>query len=262
MTTAAVNGPLWGYRAEDWAKIQEGQVARVFTAVLDRLGLAPGAAYLDVGCGAGMAAQMAAARGAAVSGLDASEEMLKVARHRTPSGDFRMGDIEELPFAADSFDAVTAFNSIQFASDPQAALAEIKRVAKPGAPVGIMTWATREGMPAAALVAAMKPFVPPPPPNSPGVFALSESGKLGAVAGAAGLEPQDLVTMESPWEYANLETALRGLKSAGVVAKALQQHPEEAIDAAFTEALAPFRQPDGSYRIGARFQYLLCGASS
>lgn len=260
MTTAAMNGPLWGYRAEDWANIQEGQVAAVFTAVLDHLSLGPGSAYLDVGCGAGMAAQMAAARGASVSGLDASEEMLRIARHRTPAGDFRVGDLEELPFAADAFDAVTAFNSVQFAADPQAALAGIKRVAKPGAPVAIMTWASPEGMPASALVSAMRPFLPPPPPGAPGVFALSDPERLRALAAAAGLQPGDLIAMDCPWVYADLETALRGLKSAGVVAKALETNSEEAIDAAFSEALRPFRQPDGGYRVGARFQYLMARA--
>ena len=54
--TGAVNGGLWGARARDWAELQEGQCRPVYEAVLDRLKVGPAMAYLDAGCGAGMAA--------------------------------------------------------------------------------------------------------------------------------------------------------------------------------------------------------------
>jgi hypothetical protein len=56
-----LNGRLWGARVGDWASIQEGTVSPVYAAVLERTHVKPGTRYLDVGCGAGMAAQMAAA---------------------------------------------------------------------------------------------------------------------------------------------------------------------------------------------------------
>ena len=96
--TADINGRLWGARASDWANIQEGTVRPVYEAVLERTHVKSGTRYLDVGCGAGMAAQIAAARGAQVSGIDAAEALLDIARLRTPGGDFRLGDLEELPF--------------------------------------------------------------------------------------------------------------------------------------------------------------------
>ena len=88
-TTGAVNGGLWGARARDWAELQEGQCRPVYEAVLDRLKVGPAMAYLDAGCGAGMAAQMAQERGAKVSGLDASEPLLAIARERVPGGTVR-----------------------------------------------------------------------------------------------------------------------------------------------------------------------------
>src|SRR6476660_6365384 len=95
--TSEAHGRLWGVRARDWADFQEGTVRPVFQAVLDRARVGPGARYLDAGCGSGMAAEMAAARGAQGSGVDAAEAMRSIARARVPAGDFREGDLEELP---------------------------------------------------------------------------------------------------------------------------------------------------------------------
>src|SRR3954453_5213529 len=105
--TGSVNGRLWGARARSWAEVQERQARPAYEAVLERSGGGPGTRYLDVGCGAGMAAQLAAARGAQVSGIDASEALLAIARERVPTGQFHPGDIEDLPFPAGAFDVVT-----------------------------------------------------------------------------------------------------------------------------------------------------------
>jgi len=166
--TAEVNGRLWGVRANDWADIQEGTVRPVYEAVLERTRVTAGTRYLDVGCGAGMAAQIAAARGAQVSGLDAAEALLEIARRRAPQDDFRQGALEELPFDDDSFDVVTGFNAFQYAGNPAVALAEARRVTRPGGTVVIMTWSNPDGLEAALLVAATRPLMPPPPPGAPG----------------------------------------------------------------------------------------------
>lgn len=151
-----------GGRAQDWATIQEGQFAAAYHAVFDACGVGRDTRYCDVGCGSGMAAQLASQRGAAESGLDAAEGLLEIARARVPAGDFQLGDLEEPPFADGLFDMVTGFNSFQVAADPVRALAEAKRMAKPTGRIVVMTWGTPEGMPAAALVAALKPLLPPP----------------------------------------------------------------------------------------------------
>ena len=70
-----------------------------------------------------------------MSGLDAAEGLLDVARRRTPSGDFRQGEMEELLFADGTFDVVTDFNSFQYAADPVNALRQAGRVSKPSAKV-------------------------------------------------------------------------------------------------------------------------------
>ena len=54
--TAEINARLSGARATDWAEIQEGTCRPVYLAIFERARLKPGMAYLDAGCGAGMAA--------------------------------------------------------------------------------------------------------------------------------------------------------------------------------------------------------------
>jgi 2-polyprenyl-3-methyl-5-hydroxy-6-metoxy-1,4-benzoquinol methylase len=71
--TSGQNGRLWGARAQDWARIQEAQFSAAYADVFDACKLGRDTEYCDIGCGAGMAAQQAASRGARVSGLDAAE---------------------------------------------------------------------------------------------------------------------------------------------------------------------------------------------
>ena len=255
--TAAMNGRLWGARAQDWAEIQEGQFRAAYEDVFDRLDLTRDAMYCDVGCGSGMAALIASQRAVRVSGLDAAVNLLNIARARVPSGDFRLGELEDLPFPEGTFDLVTGFNSFQYAANPVAALSEARRIVKPSGRVVVMTWGSPEGMEAASLVAALKPLLPPPPPGAPGPFALSDEAALRAFAASAGLRPLEVRDVSCTWSYPDLATALRGLGSSGVAVRATENSSEEAVNQAHTVALTPFRGDDGSYRIGASFRWLL-----
>lgn len=255
--TSLAHGRLWGTRARDWADVQEGQCSAAYEAVFDSLSLRAGTRYCDVGCGAGLAALLASHRGAEVSGIDAAESLLGIARERVAGADLRLGDLEELPFADGTFDLVTGFNSFQFAADPVAALIEARRVSKPTGRIVILTWGDPKGMEAAALVTAVKPLLPPPPPGSPGPFALSDENALKAFAASAGLTALKVSDVSCEWHYESLRTALRGLGASGVAAKAAEHTSVEAVDQAHEAALAPFRRADGSYRLGASFRWLL-----
>jgi SAM-dependent methyltransferase len=258
--TSIANGRLWGTRARDWADIQEGQCCAAYEAVFESLALRPGARYCDVGCGAGLAARLAADRGAGVTGIDAAEGLLEIARERVTDADFHLGDLEELPFAAATFDVVTGFNAFQFAADPVAALREARRVTKPSGRVVVLTWGSPQGMEAAAIVGALKPLLPPSPPGAPGPFALSDERALRAFAASAGLTALEVSEVACPWHYPDLATALRGLGSSGVAAKAAEHAGAQAVDELHAAALAPFRQADGSYRVGASFRWLTAAA--
>lgn len=260
--SGASNGRIWGLRAADWANIQEAQCSPAYHAVFDKAVIGSETRLLDAGCGAGMALSFAADLGADVSGIDASDALLDVARSRLPNAHLAHGDFEELPFEDNAFDVVTGFNSFQFAANPTVALQEARRVTRAGGRVFIMTWGAPETMEAAALVAALKPLLPPAPPHANGPFALSVPGKLEELAASAGLTPLEVFDVDAPWTYPDLATAQTGLGSSGVAAKAAEISGQEALDAAHAAALAPFRQQDGGYRIGATFRVLMAEASA
>ena len=121
----------------------------------------------------------------------------------------------------------------------------------------VMTWGVPEGMQAAALVAALRPLLPPPPPGAPGPFALSDEATLRAFAASAGLTPIEVFDVDSPWEYPDEITAVRGLNSSGVSTRAMENSSEAAVTEAHRQALAPFRLADDSYCIDASFRCLL-----
>jgi ubiquinone/menaquinone biosynthesis C-methylase UbiE len=103
-----------------------------------------GTKVLDMGCGAGRFCRIAADRGANISGLDATATFVQIARKRIPAGDFRVGDIEHLPWPDNSFDVVTGFNSFIFAADFAGALREAGRVARSAASVAITVFGRPE----------------------------------------------------------------------------------------------------------------------
>lgn len=255
--TSEANGRLWGARARDWAEVQEGQCAAAYHAVLKHAGVGSGTNHLDVGCGSGMAAALSAGLGAKVAGIDAADNLLAIARERTPGGDFRQGDLEALPFADNTFDLVTGFNAFQFAGNPAQALREAGRVTKPGGMIVVMTGGEPAGMEAASLVGALKPLLPAPPPGAPGPFALSDETALRAFVAAGGLTPGIVFDVDTHWSYADDGQAQRGINSSGVAFKAMEHSGEKDVIDAHRAALDPFRQPDGSFRIGARFRCLV-----
>ncbi len=185
-----------GRTRTDWAEVQEVQHRPAYEAVMHRF-VTNGTALLDAGCGSGIAARIASSKGAKVCGFD-HQNLLFIARDRVPNGEFRSGDLEELPYPNEKFDLVTGFNAFQYAGNPVRALNEARRVAKPDAHIVIMVWGRPDAMPAASLVKALGSLLPPPPPGAPGPFALSDEA-LRALATQAGLTPLDIVDVDSPF---------------------------------------------------------------
>ena len=258
--TAGAQGELWGARARDWADYQEGQAAALYREAIVRIGIGEGTRVLDVGCASGVFAALAADAGARVSGIDAARASIDIARQRVPGGDFRVGDLQFLPYDDDTFDAVTAFNAIQYAADTRAAAAEAKRVAKPGATVFTLVWGREDRTELVAILRALRPLLPPPPPGAPGPFALSTEGALEAVLQGGGLHIKDTGYLETAFEYPDEETYVRANLASGPATLAIRTSGEDAVRQALLHAAAPFRGAAGGYRIESEWRYALAVA--
>jgi SAM-dependent methyltransferase len=92
-----------------------------------------GARLLDVACGPGMWLRAAAELGAIPAGIDISEVAVKVCREALPQAELYCGPAEKLPFADCQFDFVSCLGALEHFLDPQSALREMVRVAKPAA---------------------------------------------------------------------------------------------------------------------------------
>ena len=258
--SAAAQAALWGQRASDWADGEEGN-SPLFHAVFDEVKLSSGMRLLDVGCGAGVACRLAQARGAHVVGLDATPELIEIARDQVPDAEFHVGDMEYLPFDSDSFDVVTVFNSVQYAANPVNALQEARRVVRPGGYVAIAVLAPPERSKMfRALLEAMQALLPPPPPGAASPVALSNFEALVALARDAGLHPGSQAYVPCPIIFADQDEAVRLSLSAGPFVKASSIVGEAALRSAIVDILPPFRQPDGTYRSDYELMYVITTA--
>ena len=119
-----------------------GQTRRWRRLVADALEVRAGQRILDLAAGTGTSAAAMVSRGAEVVACDFSLGMLQVGRSRLPEMRFVAGDAMALPFADDSFDAVTISFGLRNIQDPGLGLQEMRRVVKPGGRLVICEFST------------------------------------------------------------------------------------------------------------------------
>ena len=252
-------GPLWGARPNDWA-LSEDQQTPTYEDALRRVSLEPGQRVLDIGCGVGTFLRLVAGRGARAFGLDASQTLLDLAHTRLPEAELQLGDMEALPYEDDTFDLVTGFSSFFFANDIVAALREAGRVAKPGAPVVIQVWGSHERNDLEAMKQIARPFMPPRPADAPTEPDYSEPGVLEDLATQAGLTPESAFDTTWAYEYPDADTLRRALIAPAGIAVLVGPDREEEFKDAIVTGLAPYRTPEGGYRLHNEFHYLIARA--
>jgi SAM-dependent methyltransferase len=136
--------------------------------VVQHAAIADGERVLDLACGTGNAALLAAELGARVDGIDIEPELLTIAAERARaeglSVHWHRGRVEEIDGDDGEFDAVLSVFGVMYAADSAAAASELGRVCAPGGRVVLTGWMPGSFMPAVAAV--FKPYLPPPPPGS------------------------------------------------------------------------------------------------
>ncbi len=246
----------WELAASNYSESFEGMTSLYAPHLFDATGVKSGSRVLDVACGPGPIAAAAAVRGATVTGIDFSPNMIAEARRRHPSLHFQEGDAEALPFEDESFDAVVINFGVHHFPFPLQALSEGHRVLKPSSRIAFTTWASpKEHVIHRILVDALRRAgdtganLPVPPTG--GVNEAATCIKLLKDAGfqTASLRTEDIKV------HMHVETAERfvAMLKAGTVRMAATLKPQPpdrgaAILSAIEESLSEFRA-NGGYKI-------------
>ncbi len=253
--TANIQGELWGEKAQDWTYLFEPMSKPLWVAMLDSAGVQDGTRFADLGCGGGGASILAAQRGAQVSGLDAAEALIAIARKRLAAGDFRVGDLELLPFDDDSFDVAFSSFSLMFVGDMGEALSEMKRVTSPEGRITIGIWGAPKDCEYRHILKAIASTLPSPPVGK-GPFALSEGNLLESMMKATGLKFLESGDVSAPFRFKDFETMLRVVGSVGPMQSARKLVSDEVLETAILQAAKSYQSDRGEIVFNNRFRYV------
>ncbi len=186
------------------------------TALVDRLGIAPGMDVLDLGCGDGTTALPAARVGARVVGIDIARNLVDAGNRRATEAGltnlrFQTGDASDLAdVTADSFDVTQSFFGAMFAPRPFDVAKEMVRVTRPGGRIVMGNWIAGDPTLVAQILRISSAYSPPPPEGfvSPMTWGAVDDvverfAAAGVPAGAVTCEPDTFVFEidESPSEF-------------------------------------------------------------
>ncbi len=253
-----VKSDAWNRWAEQLAEL----AARLNEPLIAAAEVAPGHEVLDLASGIGEPALTTARRvapGGRVTASDLVPEMLAGAKRRAAEAGidnmrFEIADMEALPFDDASFDRVMCRFGIMFCPRAERALAEARRVLRPGGRAAFMVWGPREDNTMFDVVQTVAPdFVSAPPfAGELTPFRFGTAGSLAEALRAAGfaeVEEHELRFAPTPpaggpfWQQ-NLEM------SFGTLLDALSTDERAALDAALERAFAPYLDGD-VYRLEA-----------
>ena len=249
-------GEAWGSHANDWSCLFEHYAVDVLLAMFSRLDVGPGKRLLDIACGSGLAVRIAAGTGATVAGIDASEELIAVARERVPDGDLRVGSMWELPWADASFDAAVSVNGIWGGGD--VAVAEAFRVLRPGGMLALSFWG--EGPPLDVKTFFRIFAIHAPEAHRNGMRRLNDIATPGVaeeMLQSNGFEVLERGTRVSVIEFPDDEIAWRAISSLGPGQPALRTNDVSMLKREVLDALAPLRDGRGVYRARSDQQFVI-----
>ncbi|MER6804233.1 MULTISPECIES: methyltransferase domain-containing protein [Streptomyces] len=257
-------------RARDWSEIQERMLVPLFEAVYERLDVGPATRLLGLGCGSGLALLMAASRGATITGVDTSADRLALARERLlpderdthARTDTRIVDGSPADTArADTppYTVLTAFEPIGcLAGDAEGLgelLAEATPLAERGAAVVLAGWGPPERCATTSVLRVATKLAEPL--RAAGAWRPAHRDDLEQVAQRAGLRPDGSGRVACPFGYADVDSAVRGLKSTGLFDPAITATDQVQVDKELAEALHPYQRRDGTVWMPNVFRYLI-----
>lgn len=228
----------WERAADRYGDAFGSVTSQTIPALLDAAGVAPGARVLDVASGPGYVAAATAERGASAVGVDFSQEMVALAARRYPAIEFREGDAEVLPFADATFDAVAINFGVLHLARPDTALAEARRVLKPGGRCAFTVWAPPQASVGFGLVLkAIETHgrMDVPLPAGPPFFRFSDAAESSRSMIAAGFSEPRVQQVPLVWRLNTVEALCEAFLEGAVRTAAL-------LKAQTPEALANIRR--------------------
>jgi SAM-dependent methyltransferase len=223
----------WGRKAVDFATLSEPSNCREYVALHHLLAIDAGDRLLDVACGSGLAIELARLRGATCAGIDASDRLVAVARHRSPECDIRVGDMHDLPWKAGVFDVATSFRGI-WGTTP-GAVAEIHRVLRPGGRLGLTVWGHLKVSPGVWALAPFRLATTEKVDNQAAMVSLGRPGAGEELLESHGFVSVRRVSVPFALEFADPEIFARALASTGPAYEAIQNVGEDAFHRAAVE---------------------------
>jgi ubiquinone/menaquinone biosynthesis C-methylase UbiE len=257
---------IWQAMAPGWERWR-AQLAAALTPVrkwlVRELGPRPGEMVLELGAGAGDTGFEAAAilgeHGRLISS-DFSPAMVEVARRRGAelglgNVDYRVIDAERIELGADSVDGVLCQSGYMLMADPAAALAETRRVLRPGGRLALAVWGAPERNPWASIggrILVERGHLPPPEPAAPGVFGMASEERVLTLLEGAGFTDARTEDVPVRFAYRDLDDYERWvMEVAGPFAMVVRGLPEEergVLRAQLAEAFVPF-EAEGGYEM-------------
>lgn len=259
----------WGRMASGWESRREWLLAvteRVSTWLVEKLDPRPGQTILDLAAGPGdlgfRIAERVGDEGRVIS-ADFAPEMVDVARRASEARslanvDHRVLDAERMELDDSSVDGAVCRWGYMLMADPAAALRETRRVLRDGSRLAFAVWNASDRNPWAALpglTLVQRGHLPPPEPGAPGIFALWDPGRIRELVSGAGFAEPELEEIVFEFRHADSDDLWDAIvRMAGPLASVITALPageREATHAAILEAMAPFRNADGSYAVPA-----------
>jgi SAM-dependent methyltransferase len=219
----------------------------MYQIVLKQLELSENDRLLDVGCGSGLFTHMAVRTGAKITGLDAAQGLLDLARLRNPQVNFLQEGLEMMPFKNETFDIVTGFNSFQYADSFSNALREATRVLKPQGRLALGIWDKPNMSDATEVLEAISTLLPPPSNGTQGLYSLSEDGRMEREFSDNNLKISYKTRVSCPFLYSSLTDGIKSFMGTGPAAAAKNHSSREIVEEAIGQALKPFHLVDDLY---------------
>lgn len=235
------------YERETWSRCATSYLdtfaalsGETIAFLLQAADVGPGSVVLEIGSGPGHVADALAQAGATVTGVDFSSEMIEVARHRFPAITFQEANAEQLPFDAESFDAVVSNLVVHHLARPAVVFKEGARVLKPGGRFSFVVFGAPEDQSsiAAFFAAVAAHHTLDDLPHGP-LFGVTDRSVYEPLFEAAGLVNCRLDTHEVVWRSETLEPILRGFWDWANLT-ALPRELQDRIEATTRENAKPY----------------------